>query len=213
MTTTSTPTLAPAAASRHQVRKATERDVPRLARAMALAFYDDPVVGAWCFPDERLRMRRLERSFDVLLRRVYLAHDACYTIDARAGGALWLPPGAWKLGVREQLRVTARLARAQGRALPRTLRVLAFVESRHPHEPHHYLAFVGVEPASQGRGLGSELLRPVLDRCDGERRPAYLEASSERNRALYERHGFEPTDELRLPGGGPPIWPMWRDAQ
>jgi hypothetical protein len=41
--------------------------------------------------------------------------------------------------------------------------------------------------------------------------PAYLEASSARNRALYERHGFEVTEELSLPKGGPPIWLMWRE--
>ena len=28
---------------------------------------------------------------------------------------------------------------------------------------------------------------------------------------LVARHGFEVTDETRLPGGGPPFWPMWRE--
>ena len=32
-------------------------------------------------------------------------------------------------------------------------------------------------------------MAPVLDRCDRERIPAYLEATSERNKALYLRHG------------------------
>lgn len=40
--------------------------------------------------------------------------------------------------------------------------------------------------------------------------PAYLEASSERSKALYERLGWEFTGEaVRLPGG-PLMWPMWR---
>jgi len=51
----------------------------------------------------------------------------------------------------------------------------------------------------------------MLDRCDREGTPAYLEASSERNRALYERHGFELRDTFHLPMGGPPIRKMWRD--
>ena len=39
---------------------------------------------------------------------------------------------------------------------------------------------------------------------------AYLEASSPRNRVLYERHGFEVTEEFTLGRGSPPLWRMWR---
>jgi ribosomal protein S18 acetylase RimI-like enzyme len=197
---------------RHAVRKVTPADVPALAKAMARAFYDDPVAGGWCLADESRRLRRLERGFELFLRRVYLAHDECQTTDDLVGGALWLPPGKWKLGGLEQLMLVAGMARAFGRPLPRILQVLGFLEGRHPHEPHYYLQFVGVEPEWQGRGVGSSLLGPVLRRCDREGIPAYLEASSERSRSLYERHGFEVVEEVRLPAGGPPMWPMWREA-
>ncbi len=70
-----------------------------------------------------------------------------------------------------------------------------------------------MQPDDQGRGIGSALLRPVLTRCDREGVPAYLEASSERNRALYARHGFEVVERIELPGGGPPMWRMWREPQ
>ena len=42
----------------------------------------------------------------------------------------------------------------------------------------------------QGLGSGSALLMPVLQRCDREGIPVYTEATSLRNRRLYERHGF-----------------------
>jgi RimJ/RimL family protein N-acetyltransferase len=61
----------------------------------------------------------------------------------------------------------------------------------------------------QGRGLGSALLRPTLDHCDQESLPAYLEASSERNAALYERLGFQLTNELRI-ASSPPLRLMLR---
>jgi hypothetical protein len=54
---------------------------------------------------------------------------------------------------------------------------------------------------------------PMLSRCDEQGLPAYLEASSPRNRALYERHGFEVTEELKLPRSGPPLWLMWREPR
>jgi len=194
------------------VRKAATADIPRLATTMARAFYDDPVVGEWCMPDASHRLERLDRGFRLFLERIYLRHDECYATDHVVGAAFWLPPDTWRLGGMEQLRLAARMATIHARGVPRILRVLAFLEARHPHEPHYYLAFAGVQPDRQGRGIGSALLAPVLDRCDREGMPAYLEATSERNLALYERHGFEVVETVRLPKGGPPVWRMWRRA-
>jgi hypothetical protein len=52
-------------------------------------------------------------------------------------------------------------------------------------------------------------MRPTLDRCDREGSPAYLEATSDRSAALYERLGFSVIRELRV-GGSPPLWLMLR---
>ncbi|HKR49987.1 MAG TPA: GNAT family N-acetyltransferase [Pseudonocardiaceae bacterium] len=88
---------------------------------------------------------------------------------------------------------------------------LALMDEKHPKEPHFYLFFIGIRPAWQGQGIGSALLRAVLDGCDETGTPAYLEASSERNKRLYLRHGFEVTDEIHL-RDSPPVWYMWRSA-
>jgi GNAT superfamily N-acetyltransferase len=81
----------------------------------------------------------------------------------------------------------------------------------HPtHTAHEYLMFIAVAPALAGQGLGTALLTHALDRLDREARPAYLEASSARSRALYERVGFRLAGApLTLPGG-PPMYPLWR---
>jgi ribosomal protein S18 acetylase RimI-like enzyme len=196
---------------RHIVRKVIDEDVPTISKSMTRAFFDDPVVGAWCFADESRRMQRLERVFELFLHRVYLPHDECYTPDGHNGGAFWLPPGRWKLGALAELSLIARMAPIAGKATPRIVQVLNFIEAKHPHEPHYYLQFLGVEPDQQGQGIGSALLRPILERCDRERAPAYLEATSERSAALYERHGFAVVEQVGLPGGGPPLWRMWRE--
>jgi GNAT superfamily N-acetyltransferase len=121
-----------------------------------------------------------------------------------------VPPGKWHLGILDQLRaLPAFVATAGVRRLPRTLRGLSLMESRHPHDHHYYLPYVAVAPAWQGKGIGTALLAPVLRRCDEEGVAAYLEASSARNRACYERNGFRVIDEFRFPNG-PPMWPMRR---
>lgn len=64
----------------------------------------------------------------------------------------------------------------------------------------------------RGQGIGSALLRSVLERCDLEGVPAYLEATCVRNSDLYARHGFTVRGEVVLPDG-PPLFPMWREPR
>jgi GNAT superfamily N-acetyltransferase len=203
---------APAALSGQAVRKATLADVPRLAVALARAFDTDPPMR-WFLCDAATRVERARRLFDVMLRRVHMRRDDCYTTSDVVGGALWVPPGTWRLGVVDQVALLPGMLRVFGRGLGRAQRGLTVMESGHPTAPHYYLDSLGVEPEWQGKGLGSALMAPVLERCDRERIPAYLNAGSPRSRNLYARHGFHVTEEFRLPDEGPPLWRMWRDPQ
>ena len=198
-----------AAGEAQSVRRATDADTPRLLEALARAFYDDPVLS-WFFPDDDRRLGQIEGFFGMALDRIWSPHDLIYTTDAVIGAAIWLPPDQWRVSILEQLRMTRPTIAAIGlRDLPRALRGFNLMESKHPHERHYYLPIVGVDPDWQGRGLGTALLRPMLDRCDAEAMPAYLEATSPRNRGCYERVGFSATGEFYFPKG-PPMVPMWR---
>ena len=99
-----------------------------------------------------------------------------------------------------------------GRHTARALRFLDLVEKKHPVEPHWYLGVLGTGPAHQGRGVGAALLQPVLEKCDREGIPAYLESSKATNIGYYERFGFAVTGEITL-RDGPTVWPMWRDPR
>ena len=201
--------IAEATREASSVRRARPDEAETLAAVLARAFYDDPAMR-WAIVDDERRPKLLRQSFALYLRKLWFKQDECYTTGGRVGAIVWELPGQWKLGMLDQLRLLPGMARINGRLLPRILRALAALESNHPVEPHYYLPFVGVEPEWQGRGLGAALMRPILDRCDDEKIPAYLEASSPRNRALYERHGFEVTEEFSLGAGSPPLWRMWR---
>ncbi len=194
----------------HRVRKAETAEVTGISESLAGAFEDDPVMS-WLIPDAGRRPAVLKGFFELLLSRIWMLHEETYTTTATAGAAIWDPPGTWSVGVGEQIALLPRALRIWGRRLPRALLTLARLEAAHPKAGHFYLAVLGVDPESQGRGLGSALMFPVLQRCDAERIPAYLEASAPRNRDLYLRHGFEVTREFRVGSGAPPIWGMWRE--
>jgi len=200
---------APAGPRGQAVRRATAADVTRLADALARAFDGDPPMQ-WFLPDPGSRVRRARELFHLMLSRVHLRRDWCYTTSDIVGGALWVPPGSWRVGFVQQLTLLPGMVRVFGRGLARAQRGLAVMEEGHPRVLHYYLDSLGVVPEWQGRGIGSALLEPVLVRCDADQMPAYLNAGSPRSRELYRRHGFEVTEEFRLPDDGPPLWRMWR---
>jgi GNAT superfamily N-acetyltransferase len=195
------------------VRKATDADVAALSHTLARAFHDDPVIS-WMIPDDEKRLRLGPFGFGTWLQKIYMPKAEVYTDDARAVGALWAPPGKWRMSVGLQARLAPRMLRLFGvRRMPLILKGLATLDKAHPDEqPHYYLGILGTDPDHQGKGLGSAAMQPVLDRCDSEGLGAYLESSKEQNVPFYRRHGFEVTGEVRMPGG-PPLWPMWREPQ
>lgn len=193
------------------IRNVTSPDVPRVARTLARAFQDDPAF-AWAAPDTTRRQRHASDYFRLLVERVYLPKGEVYMTTDGACAALWAPPDNWQTSSTASLPMLPTMLKACGRKLPRTLRMLSLMETKHKAhaEPHYYLAFIGTDPDARGQGRGTALLHGMLQRCDSEGVPAYLEATSVQNQALYHRHGFTVIEELHWPGGGPPFWPMWR---
>lgn len=190
------------------VREAGVGERAQLSATLADALADDPVLS-WLLPSRRRRDTRLRRLFAIELEHwVFPAGGRALTTDDLRGVNVELPPG--KSTMTMPLSGAIGLARVFGMRLHRAGRLQAFFDRNHPQEPHYYVRTLGVATRFQGRGLGTALLRPTLDRCDRERLPAYLEASSERSAALYERLGFVHLGELRVPDGGPPFWPMQR---
>jgi ribosomal protein S18 acetylase RimI-like enzyme len=188
---------------------ATEADVPRLAAVLGRAFADDPF-NRHLVPDDRRRAKRLPGGFAEQLRHVFLPNGAVLTTPDRAGAALWLGPDAQCLSFADQVRLLPGMLRLFGmRGMPAAMRALAELDGRTPREPHWHLSLLGVAPERQGTGIGSALLRPILERCDREVRAAYLETSNEANLGFYARHGFAVREQVDLPGGLR-MWTMLR---
>jgi GNAT superfamily N-acetyltransferase len=193
------------------VRQATAADIPRIGEALGKAFWDDPVMRFLIPPDKpdsRLAgLMRWEAKSSI-------KQGTAWTTADGSGAALWKPPGRWKTTIGEiVLQLPTVIGVLRGNTLT-GLSTLGVVEKKHPNDPPHwYLAVLGTEPAAQGKGNGSALLQPVLERCDRDGEPAYLESSKETNIPFYERHGFRVTEKIQLGKGGPPVWGMWRDPQ
>ncbi|MEU6734433.1 GNAT family N-acetyltransferase [Streptomyces physcomitrii] len=192
------------------IRRAREADREAVTRLLDEAFRDDPV-SSWVFPGREARLVKhpllMGAFLDVALSEGYvdLAEDG-------SAAALWLSVPAGE--PEEPDDGPALMRQAVDPDNERVEAVGRLTAAAHPSErPHEYLMLIAVSPQRQGEGLGTALIQQVLERCDREGLPAYLEASSARSRGLYERLGFAfPGRTVDLPEG-PPMWPMWREPR
>jgi ribosomal protein S18 acetylase RimI-like enzyme len=203
-----TPPTPAAADMSGSVRAAKAADTAAVSRAMASAFQDDPSF-AWCIPSSTARGLHLPAFFQVVFDAL-LRYAECYCTPDGAAAALWVPPGQEPLTAEQAARLRRVFETVGAADAARFVALIGLMDAHHPHEEHFYLWFLGVSPGAQNQGLGSELLRSKLDWCDKHSMPAYLEATTLRNRQLYERNGFQVTRALSV-AGSPPMWAMWRN--
>lgn len=86
------------------------------------------------------------------------------------------------------------------------------MDAHHPEESCWYLPLTAADPGFTGRGLGGELMRHALQKCDQDGLNAYLASSNPRNIPLYERLGFATIGRIQA-GDSPVMTPMVREPQ
>jgi GNAT superfamily N-acetyltransferase len=186
------------------------RDVAAAAAVVAESHVADPAM-AWVYPDAGRRPEILAALFRLALADLLQAGhvDVVRVDDQIVGVAAWLPPGAFPVPWRRQLRSGPAFARLVARApvaTPRLMRFLSAATSAFPAEPRWQLNVVGVRPDRQGRGVGTAL---VGHRMYAVANRIHLETWNPANLPFYGRFGFAvaATDEPLGPDG-PRRWTL-----
>ena len=133
--------------------------------------------------------------------------------SAQSDAAIWQPVGKWKVPAGDLARGLPAMVRAFRLRTPAMMGALTAIEKSHPKEPHYYLEVLGTRKDRQSKGIGSAVINAVLERCDEEGVPAYLESSNPRNIPFYARHGFEVREEVSVGKNGPVATTMWREPR
>lgn len=150
--------------------------------------------------------------FDIALQ-AGLSHGHAYTNADRSAAAVWAPPDVNALGRTHGEALAALVQERCGDAgLSRLSALASGTRAAHPAESHFYLFLVGVHAQRRSEGLGAEILSPLLQVCDTQGWPAYLESSNPRNLSFYHRLGFEARGEIEL-ANGPVMTAMWRESR
>ncbi len=181
------------------------------ATVLASAFHHEPVWNM-VIPHDQQRARVQVRFF-VRLTDYTLRYGETYTTPTRVGVVGWLPPGQTSLAlgriVRSGLYVTPLIMGwTTYRRFAAYNHYADTLHKQYAPDPHWYLWYIGVAPASQGQGIGRRLLQPVLDKARAAGTACYLETSLERNTLFYEKFGFEVVHQGSIQGVT--VWAMVR---
>lgn len=192
------------------------RDVNEAAEVLARAFLDNPgylaVFGPGDPEKRRRALVRVKRGFIKCILRYGVPWVA--RVDGRiAGVSLTLRPGQYPLPLLGELRIASGPLTCSPRACARFARLGAFFTHHHPHQPHHYLFVLGVDPPLQGRGVGSALLQHLNDEADRAGTECYLETDRESSMHLYRHFGYEITKERNPRSLDVHFWMMTRPAR
>jgi GNAT superfamily N-acetyltransferase len=181
---------------------ASDRD--EAAGVLARAFRDDPgFVAAFRGDSPEKRLRLLEPCMVGFVESVLRYGVAEVAKDGDRIVAVSLsfapdrfPPPLWATVVQARGPIRAGLVRTL-----RFLRIDGAMRKHHPHYRHWYLWFLGTDPERQGHGFGSQLLRSLSAKAEGEGVPCYLETDKPSNVKIYEHHGYVvEAEKLLLPG-------------
>jgi ribosomal protein S18 acetylase RimI-like enzyme len=186
------------------IKPAEPSDESALISVLTLAFSSDPM-ARWSQPDPEKYLA----NFPLFVKAFggnALTHGTAYYADGYGGAALWLPPG---IGPDERALMELVERTSPDALKPELYGIFEQMDKYRPKEPHWYLPMIGVDPAQQGNGIGTELMKYALVACDRDNLPAYLESSNPKNISLYERHGFEVIGEIQV-GSSPTLRPMFR---
>ncbi len=183
---------------------------PALAGVLARAFVTEPMLRWTMGGSDADLADRLTVEFEPLVTGM-AAHGMVWEAGDGVGLAGWVEPGRTNVLWESQAGGDVVNPLTEDGGVRRDA-MWAWVESQLPADPVWFLDHLGVEPATQGQGAGSALIRHGLGRSDADGVDAFLETGTARNVGYYERFGFTVVSEGDAPGGGPHIWFMRRPA-
>ena len=168
---------------------------------LATAFLNDPILGKHMFRQDYLKGSGASTLFASVIENQFKGgQHNCVAVNEKGvvqGVALWQGPDETQsVPILTMLSVAPAIFGYSH--IYRSIMGANAVEAKHPKYKHYYLAYVGVSPLCQGQGIGSALIKPVLQKADEEGIPCYLETGSPDNLPFYQKYGFKVTKQITI---------------
>ena len=188
-----------------------EKDIDKFSEILAKGFEGYSLFEYFC--DNNYDLSKMKLFWKVALTASY---KKAYSIsDGLNGAAVFLPPDYRDIGIISYFK-------AGGYKLFNQLDVLkmlkfdsfaAKVKRKYADKDTWYLYSFAVLKEARGKGIGSKLLRTMLDYFDNEMQNCYLETLKFENVAIYQHYGFKLMEEVKVPGTDMILYAMIREAK
>lgn len=187
-------------------------DISTIAEILAEAFADDPCFKLVFEPSSN-RLSTIQAFFEPYIRDASQRGKIAISSDS-LGTCVWYPAEVeiyneqYERVFAEVVKIVTKFAGEE--SARRYQHLLEQLDNNEPQPNHCEVFFLGVKPSARGKGIGRDLIEPVLDYADKNQQPCYLVSSTPRNLSFYERHGFKKyssiaiTDTYSMTG-------LWRD--
>ena len=191
-----------------------KKEIRNAVETLASAFMKDPLC-CWLFEEESSRYQYLQEYFLFRVRYGYKFGEIHKTSKKFEGIAIWLPGDEAEVTYRRGLRTGGfRFIFKMGFEKMKKLTIasdyVADIRNSIIQPPYTELSPIGVKPEYQGKGFGSKLLRPMMQKFDNEKTVCFLETQNPENILLYEKLGFEIAREGIMPESDLHHWGMMR---
>lgn len=187
-----------------KIVKTSQADLEKVKGVLTLGFSSDALLR-WVFPDASSYLK----CFDIWMgefSKIAFKNNIVYSEENFFGSSLWHPPGVEF----DSSVLASTFEYVPAERIEVVIKFFEEFEKYHPNDAW-YLPFIAVDPSQQRQGIGSFLLKEALQMIDEKGDRAYLEASNEMNKALYERHGFVEIGRVQFEDS-PPAFPMIRES-
>ena len=187
------------------------------AKVLADSFYHYPQLKHY-FPDTIKRSKYLKWYMGKVLNCA-MRYGEAFAASDMSGVIFILPPGHTKITTFEYaingfllvpfifgLRQYAKVMECEDFAVKTHEEIMT-------GRAHYYLWGLAVDPVKQRSGVGSGLLKPLLDKADLENMPVYLETHDEKNVLYYQQKGFALIKTDMITGHDLRIWCMVREPE
>lgn len=175
-------------------------EVPFAVGVLARGMCDNPNPVAALGGQRLSRMRSMHGLFSAMMRGTPQEPLVARRGDWIVGVCGMLAPGRCQPSPAQMLRLVPMLFRLGPAKASRLSRWTRDWGQRDPQETHWHLGPVAVEPALQGMGVGSQMMKRFCEKMDAERQLSYLETEKPENVRFYERFGFATVAEAEVLG-------------
>lgn len=189
------------------------KDIDSFSEILAKGFEGYSLFEYFC--DNKYDFNKMKLFWSVALAASYKKAYSISDSEKLKGVAVFFPPEYRDIGIFSYLM-------AGGYKLFGKLNVVkmlkfdsfaAKIKRKYSDKNTWYIYSFAVLKDSRGKGIGSKLLKTMLEHFDNEKQNCYLETLKAENIVIYQHYGFKLMEEVKVPGSDMTLYAMLREAK